>query len=69
MKKVFLVLFASAALSFAGCESGNTNTPAADSTATQSMVQEAMDSVADMAKESIDSTADAATEQIDSLKK
>ena len=48
MKQVFFLIFASAALSFAGCKSGPKSSDMADSTATHDMVNEAMDSVTDM---------------------
>ena len=48
MKKVVLVVAAFAALSFSACKSGNKSTSGQDSTATQNMVNEAMDSVKSM---------------------
>jgi hypothetical protein len=68
MKKVFVILFASAAFSIGGCKSGSTDNGAMmDSTAAKEMVNEAMDSVKaatdaamDTAKQTITNAADSA---------
>ena len=69
MKKVFVILFASAAFSIGGCKSGSTSDSGAmmDSTAAKEMVNEAMDSVKaatnaamDTAKQTINNAADSA---------
>jgi hypothetical protein len=67
MKKLFYVLFASAALSFVACKSGGDKTEAVDSTEVSNMVEEAtmaVDSAAnaavDTAKQMIDAAADSA---------
>ena len=67
MKKVFYVLFASAALSFTACKSGGNKTEATDSTEMNNMANEAKSAVdsmtnaaTDTAKQMINAAADTA---------
>jgi len=56
MKKVFYVLFASAALSFTACKSGGTKTEATDSTEMNNMANEAQQQVDSMNQSMPDTT-------------
>jgi predicted small secreted protein len=66
MKKVFVVLFASAAFSFAACNSGGGEGETMDSTEVSDMVNEAMDSVKNMVSDVVDSAAANVSEAVDS---
>ncbi len=66
MKKVLLVLFASVALYFVACKSGNKDETHIDSTETQEMVNDAMNAV-DSMKHEMDQMADSVAAMADSL--
>ena len=66
MKKVFYVLFASAALSFTACKSGGDKSDATDSTQMNNMANEAQDAVKAMPDSS---TMPADTMKMDTAKK